>query len=57
MKVETGEVWISNGGFALEIVEERGAGWYGYEHMNGNCDGYISDAALKRGFTKLECGA
>ena len=57
MKIEIGEVWISNGGFALEIIENMQDGWYKYEHMNGHCDGYVSDAALKRGFTKLECEA
>ena len=57
MKIEIGEVWISNGGFALEIVEERGAGWYGYEQLNGICSRYIAAIALQARFTKLECEA
>lgn len=47
-----GDVWISHGGFAIDITGIRSDGWYEYDQINGNYNRYVSLEALQRGFTK-----
>lgn len=53
MSISIGDVWISHGGFAIDITGIRSDGWYEYDQINGNCNGCVSPEALQRGFTKL----
>lgn len=53
MSISIGDVWISHGGFAIDITGIRSDGWYEYDQINGNCNGYVSPEALQRRFTKL----
>ena len=56
MRAMLGDVWVSNGGFALEIAEDMRDGWYRFKHLNGHCHGYVASKCLELRFTRLTIG-